>query len=228
MRSILLTIALGLALAPTVTAATAQTQAVTIAAAKRVVVYGAGVRISGVVSNQQADAVVTVSIRRFGQQLDDRRERGVELRLRADRPVRAAGAIGPGGVAGRDRPRETAADVDPAPWSALRPSRRRSHVSRAPRLAATAYEARTLAVTAQDRARRSTASRSGDAARGRLADTSLAPATSGRPRLRAYGQSCPCSAPLAERGCKRNEGDRQQERHRRVGERLPELGEALG
>ena len=67
MRSILLTIALGLALAPTVTAATAQTQAVTIAAAKRVVVYGAGVRISGVVSNQQADAVVTVSIRRFGE-----------------------------------------------------------------------------------------------------------------------------------------------------------------
>ena len=59
--------ALGLGLAPTVTAATAQTQAVTIAAAKRVVVYGANVRISGVVSNQQPDAAVTVSIRRFGE-----------------------------------------------------------------------------------------------------------------------------------------------------------------
>jgi hypothetical protein len=67
MRSILLTIALGLGLAPTVTAATAQTQSVTIAAAKRVVVYGASVRISGVVSNQQAEAAVTVSIRRFGE-----------------------------------------------------------------------------------------------------------------------------------------------------------------
>jgi hypothetical protein len=67
MRNILLTIALGLGLAPTVTAATTQSQDVTIVAAKRVVVYGASVRISGVVSNQPADVAVTVSIRRFGE-----------------------------------------------------------------------------------------------------------------------------------------------------------------
>jgi hypothetical protein len=67
MRSIFLTIALGLGLAPTGTAASTQSEAVTIAAAKRVVVYGARVRISGVVSNQPPDAPVTVFIRRYGE-----------------------------------------------------------------------------------------------------------------------------------------------------------------
>jgi hypothetical protein len=67
MRNIFVTIALGLGIAPTLTAANTQSQDVTIAAAKRVVVYGASVRISGVVSNQQADAAVTVYIRRFGE-----------------------------------------------------------------------------------------------------------------------------------------------------------------
>jgi hypothetical protein len=63
----LLTIALGLGLIPTAAAATKQSEDVTIVSAKRVVVYGKRLRISGVLSNQPPDAVVTVFIRRHGE-----------------------------------------------------------------------------------------------------------------------------------------------------------------
>jgi hypothetical protein len=63
----LLTIALGLGLVSTAAAATRQSEDVTLVSAKRVVVYGKRLRISGVVSNQPPDAVVTVFIRRHGE-----------------------------------------------------------------------------------------------------------------------------------------------------------------
>jgi hypothetical protein len=67
MRRTVLPIALVLGLVPAATAATRQTEDVTILSPKRVVVYGARLRISGVVSNQPPDAVVTVFIRRYGE-----------------------------------------------------------------------------------------------------------------------------------------------------------------
>lgn len=66
MRNIFLTIALCLGLTVTATAATGQSGQVTIGTAKRVVVYGARVRVSGVVRNQ-AGAPVVVSIRRYAE-----------------------------------------------------------------------------------------------------------------------------------------------------------------
>jgi hypothetical protein len=67
MRRTALPLAVALGLVPAATAATRQTEDVTIVSAKRVVVYGARLRISGVVSNQPPAAVVTVFIRRHGE-----------------------------------------------------------------------------------------------------------------------------------------------------------------
>jgi hypothetical protein len=65
MRNLCLTMVL--TLAATAGAATAQSQALTISASSRVVVYGDRVRISGVLENNQPGTPVTVFIRRSGE-----------------------------------------------------------------------------------------------------------------------------------------------------------------
>jgi hypothetical protein len=62
-----LSITFALLLAVTASAATSQSEELTISTSKRVIVYGDRVRVSGVLRNQQAGAPVIVALRRYGE-----------------------------------------------------------------------------------------------------------------------------------------------------------------